>query len=42
MEMKLIEMKWKLKKYVEIVENGNVQTKNGKVEKIMELIIFFG
>jgi len=31
----------KIKEYVERVENGNVQTKNGKVEKIMELIMFF-
>jgi len=37
--MKLIEMK--IEEYVEIVESGNVQTKNSKVEKIIELIMIF-
>jgi len=39
MKMKLIEMK--IEEYVEIVESGNVQTKNSKVEKIIELIMIF-
>jgi predicted transcriptional regulator len=31
----------KIEEYVERVESGNVQTKNSKVEKIMELIMIF-
>jgi len=39
MKMKLIEMK--IEKYVERIESGNVQTKNSKIEKNMELILIF-
>jgi hypothetical protein len=31
----------KIEEYVERVENGNVQTINNKVKKIMELIMIF-
>jgi hypothetical protein len=31
----------KFEEYVERVESANVQTKNSKVEKIMELIMIF-